>query len=112
MFFFLLAQYCVNLSRWFLHENAAFYTEQCMTPLLFYNFELSQDAYKHPLDNYGFVLDAIFFVCMHVLAILVIRMRIFASHQCADYVCASYMRVQVGHAWHVTFAVGEAVWCL
>ena len=36
-FFFLLsssvrlAQYCVNLSRWFTHETAAFCTEQCTT---------------------------------------------------------------------------------
>ena len=34
-----LAQYCVNLSRWFTHETAAFSTEQCTTPSLFHNFE-------------------------------------------------------------------------
>ena len=28
-------------------------------------------------------------------------MHIFASCQCADYARASYMRVQVRHAWHV-----------
>ena len=50
MFFFLLsssdglAQHCVNLSRWFTHETAAFYTEQCTTPSLFHNFEVSQGA--------------------------------------------------------------------
>ena len=36
-------------------------------------------------------------------------MRIFASRQCADYVCASYMYVGAAgevHAAHVTFAVG------
>ena len=52
MFFFLLsldglAQYCVNLSRWFTHETAAFYTEQCITPSLFHNFEVSQGACNH-----------------------------------------------------------------
>jgi len=40
-------------------------------------------------------------------------MHIFASCPCADYACASYMRVQVRHVWaHVAFAVGEPVWCL
>ena len=39
-----LAQYCVNLSRWFTHKTAAFSTEQCTTPLLFHNFEASQGA--------------------------------------------------------------------
>ena len=34
-----VAQYCVNLSRWFTHEKAAFSTEQCTTPSLFHNFE-------------------------------------------------------------------------
>jgi len=28
-----LAQYCVNLSRWFTHETAAFYTEQSVADL-------------------------------------------------------------------------------
>jgi len=47
-FFFLLlssdglAPYCVNLSRWFTHETAAFYTEQCTTPSLFHNFEVTR----------------------------------------------------------------------
>ena len=59
MFFFLLssdglAQYCVNLSRWFMHETAAFYTEQCTTPSLFHKFEVSQGARSHSLKNYGF----------------------------------------------------------
>jgi len=40
-FFFLLssdglAQYCVNLSRWFTHETVAFSMEQCTTPSLFH----------------------------------------------------------------------------
>ena len=33
--------------------------------------------------------------------LLGIRMRIFALRQCANCVRASYMRVQVRHAWHV-----------
>ena len=53
-FFFLssdgLAQYCVNLSRWFKHETAAFCTEQCTTPLLFHNFEVSRGTRNHSLN--------------------------------------------------------------
>jgi len=49
-----LAHYCVNLSRWFMHETAAFYTEQCTTPSLFHNFEVQQGARSHSLKNYGF----------------------------------------------------------
>ena len=37
-----LARYCVNFSRWFIHEAAPFYTEQCTTPLLFHNFSLAR----------------------------------------------------------------------
>ena len=48
-----LAQYCVNLSRWFTHETAAFSTEQCTTPSLFHNFEVSQGARSHSLKHYG-----------------------------------------------------------
>jgi len=63
MFFFLfsffvssdgLAQYCMNLSRWFTHETAAFCTEQCITPLLFHSFEVSRGTRNHSLKNYGF----------------------------------------------------------
>ena len=39
-----LAHYCVNLLGWFTHETAAFYTEQCTTPSLFHNFEVSRGA--------------------------------------------------------------------
>ena len=56
-----LAQCCLNLSRWFTHETAANYTEQCTTLSPFHNFEVSQDACNHPLHNYGIVRwDAIF----------------------------------------------------
>ena len=52
LFFFLLlssssdglAQRRINLSRWFTHETAAFYTEQCTSPSLFHNFEVSHQA--------------------------------------------------------------------
>ena len=59
MFFFLLlssdglAKYCVNLSCWFTHETAAFYTEQCTTPSLFHNFEVSQGTRSHSLKVAG-----------------------------------------------------------
>jgi len=55
-----LAQYCVNLSRWFTHETAAFSMEQCTTPSLFHNFEASQGARNH-LNGTPFSL----FVLMH-----------------------------------------------
>ena len=51
-----LAPYCVNLLCWFTHETAAFYTEQCMTPSLFYNFEFSRGASSQSLKYYGFLL--------------------------------------------------------
>ena len=61
------AQYRINLSRWFTHETAAFYTEQCMTPLLFYNFEVSQGVRSHSLKHYGFQFGTPFslFVLTH-----------------------------------------------
>ena len=46
-----LAQRCVNLSRRFTHEIAAFYTEQCTSPSLFHNFGVSQGARSHSLKN-------------------------------------------------------------
>jgi len=49
-----LAQYCINLSRWFTHETAAFSTKQCTTPSLFHNFEALQGARSHSLKHYGF----------------------------------------------------------
>ena len=36
-----------------MHETAAFYTEQCTTPLLLHNFEVLQGAHSHSLKNYG-----------------------------------------------------------
>jgi len=39
-------------------------------------------------------------------------MHIFASRQCADYACASYVGADEVHMARVTFAVGEAVWYL
>jgi len=41
-------------------------------------------------------------------------MRIFASHQCADYACTSYVGASEERMAPVMFAVGlgEAVWCL
>ena len=55
-FFFLLssdglAQRCVNFSRWFTHETAAFYTEQCTTPSLLHNIEVSQGARSYLLKK-------------------------------------------------------------
>ena len=60
-----LVQIWLTPSRWCLHKTAAFYTEQCMTPLLFDNFEVSQGACNRPINNYGFMCDAIYFICAH-----------------------------------------------
>jgi len=62
-----LAHYCVNLSRWFTHETAAFYTGQCTTPSLFHNFEVSRGARSHSLKHYGFQFGTPFslFVLTH-----------------------------------------------
>jgi len=60
-----LVQYCVNLTHWFMHETAAFYTEQCTTPSLFHNFEVSR---SHSLKHYSFQFGMPFslLVLMHV----------------------------------------------
>jgi len=47
-----------------LHKTAAFYTEQCTSPLLFHNFEVSRSGIQS-LKNYGFISDAIFKNCTH-----------------------------------------------
>jgi len=44
----------MNLSYWFTHETTAFCMEQCTTPSLFHNFEVSQGTRNHSLKNYGF----------------------------------------------------------
>ena len=56
---------CVTFSQWFSHKTAAFHTEQCMTPSFFHKSEVSQDAWSHPLRNYGFIFNTIFFICTH-----------------------------------------------
>ena len=56
-----LVQNCVILSQRFLHKTAAFYTEQCTSPSLFHNFEVSQGGSNQSLKSYGFICKAIFF---------------------------------------------------
>jgi len=48
-----------------LHEIAAFYTEQCTAPVLFHHFDIPYSTSNYALNNYGFVWNAIFFLCMH-----------------------------------------------
>ena len=61
MFFFLLsssdglARYCKNLSQWFTHKTAAYYSEQCT---------VSQGACSHSLKSYGFQFGTPFALCM------------------------------------------------
>lgn len=47
VFFFHLV---LNLSQWFSNRIAASYIEQCIIPLLFHNFEASQDNCSNPLN--------------------------------------------------------------
>ena len=56
--------------QWFPHKMAAFYTEQCTSPLLFLNFEVSLGTLNQSLKNYGFIFDTIFFTCTHVAQII------------------------------------------
>ena len=71
-FFFLLLQMgyvvqnCMTLSQWVSHKTATFYTEQCTSPSLFHNFEVTRGASNWSLKNYGFSLMPSFFTCMHV----------------------------------------------
>jgi len=51
-----IAFFFLQISHWFSHKTAAFYTEQCMTSPLFHT---SQE------ENYDFVWDALFKFCMH-----------------------------------------------
>ena len=55
-----LVQICVTLSWWFSHKTAAFFTEQCTSPLLFSRFEVTRGDSNRSLKNYGFLCDAIF----------------------------------------------------
>ena len=50
-----LVQICVTLSWLFSHKTAPFYTEQCTSPLLFHNFEVSWGGSNWSLKNYGFI---------------------------------------------------------
>jgi len=56
-----LFQICMTLSRWFSHKTAAFFTEQCTSPLLSSRFEVTRGDPNCPLKNYGFLYNAIFF---------------------------------------------------
>ena len=64
-----LVQNGMTLSQWFPHKTAAFYTEQCTSPSLFHNYEVSQGALNQSLKSYslyGFICTAIFFnYCTH-----------------------------------------------
>ena len=61
---------CENLSWWFFHRAAAFYTEQCTSSSLFRNFDDSWGSLNHSPENYGFISNAIFKNCMHAHRLL------------------------------------------
>jgi len=45
---------------WFSGKTAAFYTEQCTSPSLFHNHEVSWHGSNRSLNDYGFISNAIF----------------------------------------------------
>jgi len=49
-----------------LHKTAAFYTEQCTSPLISHNFGVSQGSSNRSLNNYGFISNSIFKSFTHV----------------------------------------------
>jgi len=71
-FFFLLsdglAQYCVNLSRWFTHETAAFSMEQARPHRLFTTSKLRK-AHVATQTLRIPICDAIFFDCTYACAL-------------------------------------------
>jgi len=56
----------MTLSQWFSQKTAAFYTEQCTSPLLFHNFEVSRRGLNRTPKNYSFISDTIFKKLTHV----------------------------------------------
>jgi len=77
MFFFLsssssssdgLAQYCPNLWRWFLHETAAFYTEQCTVLSLFSQLPVLRQSAPRTLWNYMASLGRHFVIVVYACA--------------------------------------------
>ena len=58
-----LAQYCINLSRWFTHE-AAFYTEQCTTPSLFTTSQSRKALVATHLRTTASNLGSHFLICI------------------------------------------------
>ena len=66
-----LVQNCTTLSQCFSHKTAAFYTEQCTSPSLVHNFEVSRGSSNQSLKIYGgFICKTVFFTCsMHTKAL-------------------------------------------
>ena len=60
-----LVQNCMTLSQSFSHKTAAFYTEQCTSPLLSHNFEFSWGGSNRSLLNYCFICNTIFLTFTH-----------------------------------------------
>jgi len=56
-----------TLLWWLSPKTAAFYTEQCTSPSLFQNFEVSWGGSDRSLNNYGLISDTIFrtYTCVH-----------------------------------------------
>ena len=60
-----LVQNYTTHSRWFSYQTAAFYTEQCTSPLLSHNFEFSWGGSNRSLLNYCFICNTIFLTFTH-----------------------------------------------
>ena len=59
-----LVQNCMTFMMVFV-QNSSIYTEQCISPSIFHNFEVSQGSSNHSLNSHGFISDANFKTCMH-----------------------------------------------
>ena len=61
-----LVQICVTLSRWFLHKTAAFSTEQCTSPSLFFHVRSHTRRFEPLTEEPWLPLRRhFFFTCTH-----------------------------------------------
>jgi len=81
-------------------QTAAFYTEQCTSPSLFHNLEVSQGSVNQSLKNYGFTSDTIFkiLVCMHTKQ-LAMKQLLFKIAELEIWLCARRQRESCIHCW-------------
>ena len=69
-------------------QNSSIYTEQCTSPSLFHNFEVSQGGSNRSLKNYDFISDTIFKICTHAHKSLSNETIIFKIAELEIWLCA------------------------